>query len=939
MRRKFFHQWLTLFLILAILITQGFYGNVSKVAAANTGIVTATTLNVRVEPSATASKLQLNGTYVYLNQGETVTILEENGEFYYVSLIFNGKTVKGYVNKNFIKVNKPSVTPLPTPKLTVTPKPTQKPTVTPKPTSTPTPNTGNSTVVKLTKEVEIKATVTATILNVRAGSGANYSKVAGLVKGDPVTVLCEKIGTDRVKWYGISFKSNNQTLTGYVSSMYIKISYQNPVKAEVAVSKLSIKSTADNRAAYLKNKNGDIVTLSKGKKVSIIEEKTISEEKWFKLSFTLSGVKYVGYAQSNKIDFISTVIKPTATPTPTPTTKPTPKPTATVKPTATPTAKPTVKPTVKPTPTPTPKPTVKPTATLKPTLKPPVTPTTAVTMTPTPTEALVPSKNILNEGTVLIKNVTVSQQINKPLRGLVCNTFTLNVYSNITDNINFMFDQYYNFIMLKSGQEVIISQAYVINTIVYYKIDFWYNDVLMTGYVQADYIYYDTSTQNQPTFMPTMVPTPTPGGLTYAQKLANEGFPQSYITALSALHQQYPNWVFKAYKTGLDWTNVINKESVPGKNLIPNSRSIEWKSLDSGAYNWNTDTFTVFDGTTWVTASRPTIEYYMDPRNFLTASGIFQFELLKYQSEYQNVTGVENILKGTALYNAYYTFADDLGVPQTYSFAQSFMKAAEYSGVSPYHLASRAKQEVVTGSTTLSGSVTGTYPGYEGYYNFYNIGASNSAGGGAIANGLKYAKCGSSNSVTNSLYLIPWVNPYKSIVGGSYFLGGSYINRGQDTIYLQKFNVTSVSTYYHQYMSNVEAPYAEGKKILTAYNGMADSPIVFSIPVYNNMPSSACPVPVTMYNPNNRLSSLKVCDQSGNQLTLTPTFSQTVQDYSMIVDANVSSVNIQATTVSKKAKVSGTGTFVLNPGINQLIVPVTAENGSVANYKITIYKN
>ena len=82
-------------------------------------------------------------------------------------------------------------------------------------------------------------------------------------------------------------------------------------------------------------------------------------------------------------------------------------------------------------------------------------------------------------------------------------------------------------------------------------------------------------------------------------------------------------------------------------------------------------------------------------------------------------------------------------------------------------------------------------PFFLGYYNFYNIGAYNStAAGGAIANGLKYAKNGSTNATLNSNSLIPWTNRYRAIVGGAYIIGNSYISKGQNTIYLQKFNVT-----------------------------------------------------------------------------------------------------------------------------------------------------
>jgi beta-N-acetylglucosaminidase len=383
---------------------------------------------------------------------------------------------------------------------------------------------------------------------------------------------------------------------------------------------------------------------------------------------------------------------------------------------------------------------------------------------------------------------------------------------------------------------------------------------------------------------------------------------------------------------------VIAAECSPGKNVIPNSKGVEWKSLETGAYNWKTDTFIVFDGSTWVSASKAAIEYYMDPRNFFTSNGMFQFELLKYQDTYQNLAGVENILKGTAMYNTYYTYLDDNGIAQSMSYGQTFIEAAKYSNVSPYHLASRVKQEVVTGPTTLSNSVTGIYSGYEGLFNFYNIGANDSAGGGAVANGLRFAKNGSTNAVTNLLYQIPWTSPFRSIVGGSYFIGGSYISRGQDTIYLQKFNVTPISTFYHQYMTNVEAPYAEGKKILTAYNGMADSPIVFSIPVYLNMPSVPCPQPTTMFNPNNRMKSLKVLDVLGNELAITPTFSQTEYNYYLIVGNAVDIVQINASTVSKKATISGGGVIPLNVGNNTVVISVIAENGTIANYTINIVR-
>jgi beta-N-acetylglucosaminidase/outer membrane biosynthesis protein TonB len=925
MNRRYNNKLLLLLLIIAIGIPHSFSAKPVTVMAARTGTVTANSLNVRKEPSTTADKVQLNGTNVYLVKDETVNILETVEDFYYVSLKFNGKTVEGYVHKDYIDAE-PLPTATPTPKPTVTQKPTQTPSVTAKPDAI------KQTVAA--KKVELSASVMASSLNIRSGPGTSYSKVGGLRKGDTVTVINEKT-VDKEKWYIISFQSEGKTKTGYVLDTYMKLSLKKSIKGEIGATSLKIRTAANSKAAYLKNKNGNIISLKKGKSVTIQEEIVVSGVKWFKITFTVSDKKYTGYALSSQIDFKATVKAPTPTPTvkPSTTPKPTSKPKASAAPT--PTVKPSTADQMTPAPSVTSAPPVTPTVTATPSISP--------TSTPSPTPSVGPSF-------VQIDNNTTLTYVGQPVNGFVCNTNELYIVHNLGSFANIM-DSNNLPITLKNGQQLLVTDVSLVDGTAWYKVSL---DSGIYGYVKGSYIYIGdtlpyagavapggTAPSVGPSPTPTLSPTPTPpvtNNMDFEAKLAAEGFPESYKAALRALHAQYPNWEFKAYHTGLDWNTVIAAESVPGRNVIPNSKGVEWKSLEEGAYNWKTDTFIVFDGSTWVTASKAAIAYYMDPRNFLTTSGIFQFEHLKYQSAYQNITGVENILKGTAMYNTYYTYTDDNGATQTISYAETFIKAAEYSGVSPYHLASRVKQEVVTGPTTLSNSVSGTYSGYEGLYNFYNIGANDSAGGGAIANGLNFAKKGSSNPTTNLLYMIPWTNPYRSIVGGSYFIGGSYINRGQDTIYLQKFNVTPISTFYHQYMTNVEAPYAEAKKVQTAYNGMLDSPIVFMIPVYLNMPQTAAPMPTTMFNPNNRMKNLKITDMNGNELMVTPTFSQTEYNYNLIVGNTVDTIQVNATTVSKKATIKGTGTFTLNVGSNTVVISVVAEDGSIANYTINIVR-
>ena len=175
------------------------------------------------------------------------------------------------------------------------------------------------------------------------------------------------------------------------------------------------------------------------------------------------------------------------------------------------------------------------------------------------------------------------------------------------------------------------------------------------------------------------------------------------------------------------------------------------------------------------------------------------------------------------------------------TYADLILKAAITSKVSPYHLASRIKQEV--GPFLSHSSISGTVEGYRGLYNFYNIGAASSAEPmGAIINGLKYARDGKGASQeTKNKYLIPWDNKEKAITGGAIFIGSSYINVGQNTVYFQKFHVTDTKggeLFWHQYMTNVLAPYSESKSIYQGYknNGLIDSPMHFIIPIYNNMP-------------------------------------------------------------------------------------------------------
>lgn len=646
----------------------------------------------------------------------------------------------------------------------------------------------------------------------------------------------------------------------------------------------------------------------------------------------------------------------------------------------------------------------------------------------------------------------------------------------------------------------------------------WYQIALSdgrNGYVRSDYIRQQT--------------TYSASDASFEQWMNQQGFPESYKNDLRGLHQKYPNWVFRAQKTGLDWNTVIAEESKVGRNLVGKNEKSSWKSIADGAFDWAANTWPGFDGSAWNAASTEIISHYMDPRNFLSEPYIFQFELQSYNPQTQTKDGLQKLIQGTFLDSdvavpaegsqveggtlidaseaaslpgaggagnrstgssggsgqsapggsntdsgyvssgpgavssgsgqsddpisigpglssmlgslfqsafhflggieayagawkkeseaplkwvyrnddgtllsggwywldgngdgtaeCYYFYPDGAMAYNTtvegyqvnndgkwvdasgnvmtkpaseisgpgsgqgsqtsgstgssesagsqsssqaaggvqmkrVSYADIIMKAAEKSGVSPYVLASMILQEQGKGT---SGSISGSNASYPGYYNYFNIGAYAHDGMGPIEAGLQYASQSGSGGR-------PWNTIEKSIIGGAQAYGQGYVNAGQDTFYLKKYNVQGSNKYSHQYMTNVPGAAAEGAKISEAYNSeIKATALEFKIPVYENMPETPCPMPTTDGNPNNKLALIAV-----DGYTLTPTYDMNTSTYSLIVDSSVTQVNISASTIDQNAKVSGTGTVNLNTGMNSFELTVTAQNGSQRKYQLNI---
>ena len=88
-------------------------------------------------------------------------------------------------------------------------------------------------------------------------------------------------------------------------------------------------------------------------------------------------------------------------------------------------------------------------------------------------------------------------------------------------------------------------------------------------------------------------------------------FPASYQNALLALKQKYPNWIFVKMETGLNFNTAVSQE-LGDKSWISNSQPASWRDGAAAQSGWSK-------------ASEGILRYYMDPRNFLTETTIFQF--------------------------------------------------------------------------------------------------------------------------------------------------------------------------------------------------------------------------------------------------------------------------------------------------------------------------
>lgn len=457
------------------------------------------------------------------------------------------------------------------------------------------------------------------------------------------------------------------------------------------------------------------------------------------------------------------------------------------------------------------------------------------------------------------------------------------------------------------------------NALEWYKIRFEFGNSAYVGYVDAN--------------CTNLIPA-----IQYYSDLS--AFPADYQPALSALQASHPNWTFVPLYTGLDWETAVTQELTiaPNNSLVtifaPSGYwNMEELGTDSAGnvyhYDWRRDSWYHWQPE-WYAASRAGLSYCMDPRNFLNERSIFMFEEMSYGG--QDSTMVEQVLSGTFM--NYTTISDttDPSNPISITYADLFVWIGEQYNINPIMLASRVRQEQGLGTSPL---ISGVYPGYEGLYNYFNMGATGHTNQEIITNGLKEAQVGSTMELPNGLsYTGPWNSRVKAIIGGALKMASIYLDNKQDTLYLQKFDVDSThnGVYWHQYMQNIQAPISEAAAAYKAYSSynILNGTFVFKIPVYNNM-NAGNPEPGHEKSSNNYLVSLQV---DGVELMAVP--DKETLSYSFNLSQPSNAVTITAASASASASITGTGSYPITSTSNTVSISVTAENGSVRTYTLLI---
>lgn len=438
----------------------------------------------------------------------------------------------------------------------------------------------------------------------------------------------------------------------------------------------------------------------------------------------------------------------------------------------------------------------------------------------------------------------------------------------------------------------------------FYKIKFQYSGFIYEGYISKGTSKKDYVKAEEYTIKDSLIET-----------YINMGFPKSYAEKLAILKTIHPTWEFTPYQVNATFDEVVAGETKYVNTNLIDSTNTSLRSTEDGAYA--DGTWITFEGG-WYAASKQTVKYYLDPRNFLNDEHIFMFEELAFKEEIHTEELIQTILNGTFMEgNCYYIDENNQKIEITY--AKTFKESGKVNGVSSVHLVARVIQEQGSKGSALSSGDNETYPGY---YNFFNVHATGKTDADIINTGLAYAK--SKN----------WNSPYAAIIGGGNIVSNYVTKYYQSTIYLQKFDLAGDTYYSTQYQQNVRAPYTESYSAYKSYydNDLIDTRFLFSIPVFKGEMPEYTSLDVN-YNEDNTLSSLNITG-----CNLMPSFTSSATNYTCNISSDINEIEVTATATNTLSQIKGNGKYTITENTNIINIEVASASGSIKTYQVTIYK-
>ena len=485
----------------------------------------------------------------------------------------------------------------------------------------------------------------------------------------------------------------------------------------------------------------------------------------------------------------------------------------------------------------------------------------------------------------------------------------------------------------------------------------------------------------------------------FEKEMTKQGFPESYKSKLRQIHSEYPKWVFKAMHTDMTWEEAIKNESIVGRNLVTRESISSWKSIEAGAYDWSNSTWATFDGSKWMAASEGIVRYYMDPRNFLDSSNIFQFSKQNYDSSTQVASGVETLVKSTFMESK---SMGNISTIETTSAAKTASGTSKgpgagvssntpgvYLGLAPKYVkdaniefkspagvtmeptpaAVEDTQPATQSNNTSSASST---PEEKTYVDMIMSAAVQSNVNPYVLASMLIQEQGvKGTSGLISGTTSPYEGHYNFFNIQAYYSGnqtatqrglwwasqsGSYLRPwnsrekaiiGGAMYYGEKYVHAGQNTFYLKKF-NVQGSDPYKHQYMTYVEAAASEGLKLSRAYTAEMKNVKLEfyIPVYKEMPNEIAKKPEGDGSPNNKLAslsvegynISPSFNADTSTYDLIVDSSVSSIKVNAGSIDSKASVSGSGTVNLSQANTQVSIEVRAENGTTRKYVINVVK-